>query len=118
MAAGSNKVVGILLSLFVVLNCFADIRSTGQLLPEEEVQALQTISSKLQNRFWSVSRSSCSGGGNLNATITSKIGSNVTCDCSFNSNTVCHVTHIQLKGLNLTGTLPEEFVILRFLQEL
>ncbi|KAI3981033.1 hypothetical protein MKX01_036579, partial [Papaver californicum] len=44
--------------------------------------------------------------------------SSVTCDCTYNSSSVCHITHIQLKGLSLTGTLPEEFISLPFLQEI
>ncbi|KAI3769364.1 hypothetical protein L6452_00465 [Arctium lappa] len=95
--------------------------SYAQLLPDEEVEALGLIASKLQYRGWSVAGDSCSAGRGLNQTISSnsreliQIGSNVTCNCS---STVCHVTNIQLKGLNLTGVLPEEFANLTFLREI
>ncbi|KAL1537685.1 putative LRR receptor-like serine/threonine-protein kinase [Salvia divinorum] len=90
----------------------------SQLLPQDEVDVLQTISSKLQNTYWeNVNRSSCHGGFNFTGGIRN-VYSRVVCDCSFNNGTVCHVTHMQLRGLNLTGTLPEEFVELSHLQEL
>ncbi|KAL3508791.1 hypothetical protein ACH5RR_028192 [Cinchona calisaya] len=111
---GFEKIIVSIFYFFLVLNCFG-LRSSAQLLPEGEVQALQTISSKLRNTYWDVSRSSCSGGGGLNQTFAYNSYSNVTCDCSFIDNTVCHVTGIQLKGLNLTGTLPTEFANLSHL---
>ncbi|CAK9160729.1 unnamed protein product [Ilex paraguariensis] len=113
----SKKIFALLLFEFVVLNCYTEFRSVAQLLPEEEVRALETISSKLQNRYWNVSRSSCSSGG-LNGTIAGGFISNVTCDCTFSDNSVCHVTRILLKEFNLTGVLPEEFSNLSYLLEL
>ncbi|XP_054815636.1 probable LRR receptor-like serine/threonine-protein kinase At1g53440 isoform X2 [Prosopis cineraria] len=38
-----------------------------------------------------------------------QIASNVTCDCSFQNGTVCHVTNIMLRGLNISGVIPNEF---------
>ncbi|KAH6837289.1 Leucine-rich repeat transmembrane protein kinase [Perilla frutescens var. hirtella] len=104
----------------VLASVFATLvlTSRAQLLPEEEVQVLQTISSKLQNTYWDyLNRSSCSGGFNRTIWGTT-VYSGVVCDCSFNSSTVCHVTHMQLRGLNLTGPLPEEFVNLSYLKEI
>ncbi|XP_024964213.1 probable LRR receptor-like serine/threonine-protein kinase At1g53430 [Cynara cardunculus var. scolymus] len=96
--------------------------SSAQLLPDEEVEALGLIASKLQYTGWStVAADSCSTGRGLNQTITAndrgliRFGSNVTCNCN---STVCHISIIQLKGLNLTGVLPEEFANLTFLREL
>ncbi|XP_071717092.1 probable LRR receptor-like serine/threonine-protein kinase At1g53440 [Rutidosis leptorrhynchoides] len=108
-------------AILSILSILCDFRSAAQLLPTEEVDALQTIASRLQIRDWRVARNSCSEGGGLNNTISSNnlglivFGSNVTCNCS---TTECHITHIQMKGLNLTGVLPEEFANLTFLQEL
>ncbi|KAF5787240.1 putative protein kinase RLK-Pelle-DLSV family [Helianthus annuus] len=98
-----------------------EFRSTAQLLPVEEVEALQTIASRLQYSDWQVARNSCSEGRGLNITYSRndrnqvRFGSNVTCTCN---TTECHITNIQLKGLNLTGVLPEEFANLTFLEEL
>ncbi|XP_043700286.1 probable LRR receptor-like serine/threonine-protein kinase At1g53440 [Telopea speciosissima] len=114
----SNKVSGVLLIVVLLLNCFALLISEAQILPDEEVQALRSIATKMKNRYWNVSSSSCSGGGGLNVTINSPdywSKSNVTCNCN---NTLCHITNIQLRGLNLTGVLPEEFADLPYLQEI
>ncbi|XP_075480918.1 putative LRR receptor-like serine/threonine-protein kinase At1g53430 [Primulina tabacum] len=110
-----------LLRIFFVSFCASFVlTSVAQLLPEDEVQILQTISSKLHNTYWNVSRSSCtetSHGFNVTY-VPANIYSGVACDCSFDSNTTCHVTNIQLKGLNLTGTLPVEFANLTYLREI
>ncbi|KAL8087885.1 hypothetical protein AgCh_037864 [Apium graveolens] len=95
------------------LSCF---RSDAQLLPAQEVQALQKISSKLNNKHWKpLNQTSCSRPGDFNVTFRDDIFSNVRCDCSFNNNSVCHVTHIEMNGLNLTGELPAEFANLTHL---
>ncbi|KAL3353272.1 hypothetical protein AABB24_020989 [Solanum stoloniferum] len=108
-------------ALFLFLYLLSTLRSVdAQLLPEDEVQVLETISSKLGNRYWNVNRSSCSLSSGFNWTDPTydKIMSNITCDCSFNNSSVCHVVTIQLKGLNMTGILPPEFANLTHLREL
>ncbi|KAL8087886.1 putative LRR receptor-like serine/threonine-protein kinase At1g53440 [Apium graveolens] len=104
-----NNIYVLLLFNFMFLGCF---RSDAQLLPEDEVQTLKTISARLGNTYWTLSQSSCTSPGDFNKTLGNKILSNVICDCSFNGSTVCHVTEIEMKGLNLTGELPVEFVSL------
>ncbi|XP_043702818.1 probable LRR receptor-like serine/threonine-protein kinase At1g53440 isoform X2 [Telopea speciosissima] len=111
----SNKVSWVPLIFVLLLNCFALLRSEAQTLPDDEVQALKSIATKLNNNYWNVSSNSCSGGAGLNVTIDSESFSNVNCNCS---TTVCHITNIQLKALNLTGVLPEEFANLSYLQEI
>ncbi|KAL1821386.1 hypothetical protein ACET3Z_016255 [Daucus carota] len=102
-----------LLNVFFIhhLGCVA------QLLPPEEVQTLKAIATKLNIKHWDVKSTSCSGGGGFQGAFAPK-ASNVTCDCTFSNNSVCHVTNIKLKALNLTGELPSEFSKLAFLQEL
>ncbi|KAF8024185.1 hypothetical protein BT93_F1393 [Corymbia citriodora subsp. variegata] len=73
---------------------------------------------KMQNKYWDVNQTSCSGGTGLNVIVASEIISNVTCNCSFNNSTVCHVTNIQLKNLNLIGIFPDEFGNLTYLTEI
>ncbi|XP_049397166.1 probable LRR receptor-like serine/threonine-protein kinase At1g53440 [Solanum stenotomum] len=84
------------------------------------VKVLETISSKLGNTRWSVSRASCMQESDFNWTDPNykEVFSNVKCNCSFNSGSVCHVVTIQLKRLNMTGILPPEFANLTHLQEL
>ncbi|KAF7145859.1 hypothetical protein RHSIM_Rhsim04G0035500 [Rhododendron simsii] len=112
-----KRILSVLLIVSLLSSCFTDFRSIdAQLLPQEEVQALEAISAKLQNKYWNITRSSCRSGfqyvGSNNAV------SNVTCDCNSANATVCHVTNIQLKALNLRGTLPAEFANLTFLEEM
>ncbi|XP_031404181.1 probable LRR receptor-like serine/threonine-protein kinase At1g53440 isoform X2 [Punica granatum] len=84
------------------------------------VDALNTISTKLNNTYWpKLSQTSCSRSGGFNNVIyASNVLNNVTCNCSYSNGSVCHVTNIQLKGLNLTGIVPEEVGKLPYLQEL
>ncbi|KAI6687165.1 hypothetical protein NL676_023993 [Syzygium grande] len=102
----------------LVVICSAVFECDAQRLPQDEVDTLNTIATKMQNEYWSVNETSCNGGIGLNVTLASGIMSNVTCNCSFNDSTVCHVTNIQLKGLNLTGIFPDEFGNLTYLTEI
>ncbi|KAA8526743.1 hypothetical protein F0562_009027 [Nyssa sinensis] len=110
------KNIFILIFVSLLLNCFIDIRSVAQILPEEEVKALEAISVKLGIDFWKIDPSFCNRTGELlNVTVEDKIERNVTCNCT---NNVCHVTNIFLKGQNLTGLLPVEFSNLSHLQQI
>ncbi|XP_048321268.2 probable LRR receptor-like serine/threonine-protein kinase At1g53430 [Ziziphus jujuba] len=119
----SCKIVPILVYGIVVWNCFTGFGIHAQLLPQDEVRSLQAISKalKLEN-IWNVSETSCNRiAEDFNVTKvaakTSVLG-NVTCVCSSQNSSVCHVKTIQLKGLNLTGDLPAEFGNLTSLEEL
>ncbi|KAF3442365.1 hypothetical protein FNV43_RR16281 [Rhamnella rubrinervis] len=118
----TSKIVSILVYGFLALNCFTEFGTHAQLLPQAEVQTLEIISKALKaETYWRVSESSCNRSEGLNVTRIpgeENIIGNVTCDCSFESGTVCHVKTIQLKGLNLTGELPAEFGNLTFLEEI
>ncbi|XP_031257160.1 probable LRR receptor-like serine/threonine-protein kinase At1g53430 [Pistacia vera] len=111
-----TKAVSVFVFGFLVLNCCVNFGSHAQLLPDEEVSALQAIFSKLQVKNIRANSTSCTDhewtdydGSN---------GSNITCDCTQNNNTVCHVTIIFLKGLNLAGVFPEEFANLTLLRQI
>lgn len=114
----TSKIFSVLLFALLMMNIFTQFGSEAQLLPEEEVETLKTISTKLHNTRWKISRNSCNPGSGLNETVAKYIKRNVTCDCSFNNNTVCHVMTIQLKGQNLSGIVPAEFGDLPYLQEI
>ncbi|KAD3066750.1 hypothetical protein R6Q59_019037 [Mikania micrantha] len=100
---------------------FNGYRSDAQPLPDAEVEAMRSIASKLQYSNWTIATDFCSRLLELNVAYTRDkngkmtIGSNVTCYCPA---TVCHIERIQLKGLNLAGVLPEEFVNLTYLTEI
>ncbi|KAK4255937.1 hypothetical protein QN277_008862 [Acacia crassicarpa] len=86
------------------LNAFMDYESNAQLIPEDEVEVLKAISSKIQNLNWSVTPRSCIDGGFKNETI-----NNVTCNCTFSNGKVCHVTHIDWSDNYLYGSIPRSF---------
>ncbi|PQM40261.1 putative LRR receptor-like serine/threonine-protein kinase [Prunus yedoensis var. nudiflora] len=39
----------------------------------------------------------------------------ITCDCTYDKNTTCHITKLRVYALNKRGAFPEEFVALRYL---
>ncbi|KAI3927581.1 hypothetical protein MKX01_026514 [Papaver californicum] len=115
----SNKSFFVILLVFIVLNCLEEFSSKAQILPQDEVEALEQISTKLKIPYWkNISQTSCNRSEDLNATISKNALSKVVCDCSYNSSTICHITNIQLKRLYLSGELPDEFSNLPYLQEL
>ncbi|KAG8479510.1 hypothetical protein CXB51_029275 [Gossypium anomalum] len=77
-------------SIFIVY-CLTTF-TNGATLPDDEVEALISISQELRKTDWNFSIDPCSGGDNWLDESTP--ANNVTCDCSFNNNTICHVTHI------------------------
>jgi len=60
------------------------------------VKVLQAISDKLENLNWAVTDRSCTedGGFNGKMNINNDIVRNVTCNCNFQNNTVCHVDNM------------------------
>ncbi|XP_072959347.1 probable LRR receptor-like serine/threonine-protein kinase At1g07650 [Typha angustifolia] len=89
-------------------------RCQAQSLPQQEVEALKKIGNKLKMKDWDFNVDPCSGSGGW-VNTTGLLIRNVTCDCSFNNHTVCHVDSLQLMRQNLTGVLPEEIVNLTYL---
>ncbi|KAF8025002.1 hypothetical protein BT93_F1992 [Corymbia citriodora subsp. variegata] len=99
--------------------CSAVFECDARLLPQDEVDTLRTIATKMRNKYWNVTETSCSDGIGLNVTtLPSGMASTVSCSCSFVNGTVCHVKSIQLKGLSLTGIFPDEFGNLTYLREI
>ncbi|XP_010462239.1 PREDICTED: probable LRR receptor-like serine/threonine-protein kinase At1g53440 [Camelina sativa] len=113
----AEKVVYALLLIFIIY--FDFYGSNAQLLPEDEVQTLRTIFRKLQNQTVNIERTSCTDGKwNFVSGSSPKATSNITCDCTLNSSSVCRVTNIQLQGFNLRGIVPREFGNLTHLTEI
>ncbi|KAG7957020.1 hypothetical protein I3843_11G153800 [Carya illinoinensis] len=105
--SSDHKVVYVLVLGILVLNSFtAGFGTNAPPLPQNEVKALKAISIKLKNFNWSSSENFCQV-RNVNLTDTIDAPTrNASCDCN---TTVCSITGIQLKDLNLTGVLPAEF---------
>ncbi|KAJ6298241.1 hypothetical protein OIU76_019394 [Salix suchowensis] len=74
------------------------------------LQTLQNISEKLNISNWAtIDQTSCDKAEWWNYTTTdNKTQSIVQCNCTFENDSVCHVTNIRVKGFNLNGVLPEE----------
>ncbi|KAL9298063.1 hypothetical protein ACSQ67_023959 [Phaseolus vulgaris] len=102
------RLIHVLILGFVALHVF---ESNAQLIPQDEVKVLQAISDKLENLNWTVTQHSCVEDGGFNGKMHTDDDTvrNVTCDCKFQNNTVCHVDNIFLKAQNIAGVFPSEF---------
>ncbi|KAG6480327.1 hypothetical protein ZIOFF_063827 [Zingiber officinale] len=89
---------------------------TPRIHPNEK-NLLKRISTKL-NIDWNFELDPCSRIGNWSFQGDKSVERKVDCDCSFNSNSVCHIVNISLKAQNLSGAIPKEFGSLRYLQQL
>ncbi|KAM4114496.1 hypothetical protein ACJW30_04G072400 [Castanea mollissima] len=118
LGISESKAVYTVVLVICVLNCFTQLGTDAQILPQNEVKALEAINSKLKNLNWKINENFCSTKESVNRFITEDMLSNVTCNCSLSRGTVCSITHIQLKRLNLSGVLPADFRYLTNLQEL
>ncbi|KAG4177188.1 hypothetical protein ERO13_A11G288400v2 [Gossypium hirsutum] len=103
-------------SIFIV--CCLTTLTNGATLPNDEVEALRSIGKTLGKTDWNFDINPCDQGDTWLNQSTRYYDNNVTCDCSFNNNTTCHVIHILLKAQNLAGTLPLNLTSLPFLQEI
>ncbi|KAL2455590.1 putative leucine-rich repeat receptor-like serine/threonine-protein kinase [Forsythia ovata] len=80
------------------------------------VDALKQIGKTL-GKEWNFSVDPCSGGGNwITPNAPKGYNNTVTCNCSYESNTICHVVSISLKAQSLPGSVPREMVRLPYLQ--
>ncbi|EYU38244.1 hypothetical protein MIMGU_mgv11b008016mg [Erythranthe guttata] len=105
---------------FLGLICLLGFASGAALLPPDEVISLQVVAKSLGKTDWNFSVDPCSGLSGwviLNPAI-KEFENTLTCDCTFDNNTVCHVISIILKAQNLQGTVPRELVRLPFLKEI
>ncbi|KFK35730.1 hypothetical protein AALP_AA4G029200 [Arabis alpina] len=102
----AKKVMCALLFFVIFIEIFG---SNAHLLPEDEVETLRTIFRKLQHQTINIERNSCSTGfWNFNETKGTP-SSNIVCDCTFNSSSICRVTNIELKEFSFPGIIPPEF---------
>nr|XP_012567454.1 probable leucine-rich repeat receptor-like serine/threonine-protein kinase At3g14840 [Cicer arietinum] len=108
-------ILPLILSFILLLTlCFASCALIAT-LQEDEVEALKDIGRTLGKKDWDFSVDPCS---RRNYWISPTQYRDITCNCSFLNNTVCHVVSVVLKAQNLSGTLPPDLVRLPFLQEI
>ncbi|KAL3646238.1 hypothetical protein CASFOL_011418 [Castilleja foliolosa] len=93
---------------------------SGQpILPADEVESLRVIARTLGKSNWNFSVDPCSGlSGWVTQNPVKGFENALTCNCTFQNNTVCHVVSIILKAQNLNGSVPSEITRLPFLQEI
>ncbi|CAN6558330.1 unnamed protein product [Malus baccata var. baccata] len=107
-------------SLFFVA-CFVTFASGAARLPNDEVQTLEDIAKTLGKTDWDFNGDAnpCSGQPPwTNPSPTKGFEYAISCNCSYEHSTVCHITGIILKSQDLQGTLPLELVNLTYLQEI
>ncbi|KAK9150682.1 hypothetical protein Syun_008991 [Stephania yunnanensis] len=107
------------LFIVLVLNYSQKLQcDENPMLPQEEKDALIQIGKTLGKRSWNPNADPCKNWSTTIIDEKSSYADNVTCDCTYNNNGVCHVTRIYLKSQNLPGTLPPELIRLPYLQSL
>ncbi|TYJ12037.1 hypothetical protein E1A91_A11G320700v1 [Gossypium mustelinum] len=84
-------------SIFIVY-CLTTF-TNGATVPDDEVEALRSISRTLGKTDWNFDIDLCSRCNSWLDQPTRYYANSVTCDCSFNNNTTCHVIHISVHEL-------------------
>lgn len=97
--------------------CFGLLKISQSQVPPEEVAALQQIVTEMGATYWKFNGDQCEI-EMVGITPTPPTASEgyVDCNCNFSNNTVCHITNLVLKGLNLPGVLPSNITKLPYLQ--
>ncbi|XP_061364894.1 probable LRR receptor-like serine/threonine-protein kinase RFK1 [Gastrolobium bilobum] len=104
--------------LIIALSCFRWLQYAESKLPQEEVTALEEITSTMGATYWKFDSDSCQI-KMVGLTPEPPLGfteCSIGCDCSSDKNT-CHVVRIIIKGYNLPGMLPPQLVKLPYLRE-
>ncbi|KAG2320648.1 hypothetical protein Bca52824_013861 [Brassica carinata] len=106
-----------LLSVLTLIYLVCTVSASPSLHPDE-VEALKDIASTLGVKHLNLSEDPC-----LTKTlvITQDVlregqNSTIRCDCRFNNNNTCHITHFILKTFSLPGRLPPELAKLQYLK--
>ncbi|CAA0808445.1 Probable leucine-rich repeat receptor-like serine/threonine-protein kinase [Striga hermonthica] len=99
--------------------CFVGFVSGQPILPPDEVESLRVVANVMGKSDWNFSVDPCSGlSGWVTQNPVKGFENALTCDCTFENNTVCHVVSIILKAQNLNGSVPRELTTLPFLREI
>ncbi|CDY43187.1 BnaA07g07670D [Brassica napus] len=110
-------------SLFTVLIfiCLVyTVSASSPSLHPDEVKALKDIASTLGVKHLNLSEDPCLTKTLVITQDVLKEGHNSTirCDCHFNNNKTCHITHFILKTFSLPGRLPPELSKLQYLESI
>ncbi|KAI4304436.1 hypothetical protein MLD38_039946 [Melastoma candidum] len=104
--------------LVFALSCFRMVRMAESKLPQEEINILQQIATKMGSKYWEFDDASCEV-KSFGLGAESPIGteSTIGCVCNF-SDAYCHVAKIAFKGFSLPGIIPPELARLPYLTEI
>ncbi|CAN7077468.1 unnamed protein product [Brassica oleracea var. botrytis] len=106
-----------LLTVFIFICLICTVSASPSLHPDE-VKALKDIASTLGVKHLNLSEDPCLTKTLVITQDVLKEGHNSTikCDCHFNNNKTCHITHFILKTFSLPGRLPPELSKLQYLE--
>ncbi|XP_057851040.2 probable LRR receptor-like serine/threonine-protein kinase At1g07650 isoform X2 [Cryptomeria japonica] len=113
--------VGLKFSLVMCISFFYILQtgnSAANITDPLEVKALIKINNKLQYIEWDFGEDPCSGKGSWNKSQEKGFANYVSCNCTLDGESFCHVTHILLKRQKISGMVPSEFADLTYLEEL
>ncbi|KAH6765271.1 receptor-like kinase in flowers 1 [Perilla frutescens var. frutescens] len=97
--------------------CFELLKISQSQVPQEEVDALQQIVTEMGATYYKFNGDQCEiEMVGMSPTLPTSSEGYVDCNCNFNNNTVCHITNIVLKSLNLPGVLPSNITKLPYLE--
>ncbi|CAN6803468.1 unnamed protein product [Brassica oleracea] len=108
-----------LLTVFIFICLICTVSASPSLHPDE-VKALKDIASTLGVKHLNLSEDPCLTKTLVITQDVLKEGHNSTikCDCHFNNNKTCHITHFILKTFSLPGRLPPELSKLQYLESI
>ncbi|XP_010645966.1 probable LRR receptor-like serine/threonine-protein kinase At1g56140 isoform X3 [Vitis vinifera] len=88
----------------------------------ETVEALNSLFKQWNMQsttFWNMSGEPCSGSAINEIQFYDEVNKQaIMCNCTYNDNTTCHITHLKVLSLNKTGEIPEELTTLTYLMVL
>lgn len=99
-------------------------KSTAQnaALDPSEVEVLNSLFKQWNMQsttFWNMSGEPCSGSAINETQFYDDVNKQaIMCNCTYNDNTTCHITHLKVLSLNKTGEIPEELTTLTYLMVL
>ncbi|XP_018437396.2 probable LRR receptor-like serine/threonine-protein kinase At1g29720 [Raphanus sativus] len=107
-----------LVRALLALSCLFCTVNAAPALHPNEVEALKDITKTLGVKYLDLSEDPCF---TKTLVITKSVlmegqNSTIRCNCSFNNNRTCHITHFILKTFSLPGKLPVDFVKLQHLE--
>ncbi|CAA0254757.1 unnamed protein product [Arabidopsis thaliana] len=118
MIMSRSRLFSSLLSVLTLIYLVCTVLSASPSLHPDEVEALKDIALTLGVKHLNLSEDPCLTKTLVITQDVLKEGQNSTirCDCHFNNNNTCHITHFVLKTFSLPGRLPPEFSKLRYLE--